>query len=74
MPYRLPYASQRLAAAIDRFLKATTRDEKAHAARWVSAWAHFNELYCADGLMRRMRNDPALSRLCPDKPSPLTQD
>jgi hypothetical protein len=68
MPYRLPYASQRLAAAIDRFLRAQQRDEKAAAARWVSAWSHFIELYSPEALDRRMRQEPALASLCRVEP------
>lgn len=64
MHARLPYAKQRLFAAIDRFLRARGRQEKAVAARWVSAWAHFNELYSRDGLRRRMMLEPALRRYC----------
>ena len=52
MHARLPYAKMRLSAAIDRFLNAQTRQEKVLAARWVSAWAMFNELYSADGFPR----------------------
>lgn len=57
---RLPYAKRRLSAAIDRFLTAQGRREKIAAARWVSAWAHFNELYSSDALRRRMAQEPAL--------------
>jgi hypothetical protein len=64
MHARLPYAKLRLSAAIDRFLKARSRQEKALAARWVSAWAHFNELHSYDGLRRRMLQEPALKRYC----------
>ena len=52
MHARLPYAKMRLSAAIDRFLNAQTRREKVLAARWVSAWAMYNELYGADGFPR----------------------
>lgn len=64
MHARLPYAKLRLSAAIDRFLQARGRREKALAARWVSAWAHFNELHTHDGLRRRMLQEPALRRYC----------
>jgi hypothetical protein len=64
MSARLPYAKQRLSAAIDRFLQARSRHEKAAAARWVSAWAHFTELQHREGLRRRMLQEPALRRFC----------
>lgn len=54
---RLPYAKLRLAVAIDRFLCAQTRQEKALAARWVSAWAMFYELYGGEEV-RRHRQRP----------------
>ncbi|MFP5391589.1 MAG: hypothetical protein ACLGI6_08600 [Gammaproteobacteria bacterium] len=62
MHARLPYAKVRLSAAIDRFLTAQTRQDKAAAARWVSAWAHFTELYTSEGLERRSRHSQALSK------------
>ena len=59
MHSRLPYAKLRLSAAIDRFLNAQTRREKVLAARWVSAWAMFNELYSAEDSPRRpLRTSP----------------
>jgi len=60
MPARLPYAKLRLLAALERFLEAPTRSEKIRAARWVSAWAHFNELHSPEALRRRMLQQPAL--------------
>jgi hypothetical protein len=62
MHAQLPYAKLRLFAAIDRFMTAQGRREKAQAARWVSAWAHFTELHTNDGLRRRMLQEPALKR------------
>ena len=53
MHSRLPYAKMRLSAAIDRFLNAQTRQEKVLAARWVSAWALFNEFYSVEAIPRR---------------------
>lgn len=64
MHARLPYARVRLSAAIDRFLQARSRRDKALAARWVSAWALFNELHTLEGLRRRMAQEPALRRYC----------
>jgi hypothetical protein len=62
MHARLPYAKLRLYAAIDRFLTAQSRAEKALAARWVSAWAHFTELYTSEGLERRSRHSQAFAK------------
>lgn len=64
MHAHLPYARVRLLAAIDRFLTARDRREKANAARWVSAWTHFTELYSNEGLRRRMQLEPALRQFC----------
>ena len=48
MQARLPYAKLRLSTAIERFMSATDRQEKAMAARWVSAWAHLAESCTCD--------------------------
>lgn len=63
MHARLPYAKLRLSAAIDRFVTAQGRRDKARAARWVSAWAQFAELHTSDGLRRRTLHEPTLKRL-----------